>query len=79
MGNSSSTTLVDPFICVGIAILVIVTCVINTYIYAYWQHPDDPVETRVEIPEHDKKKQSCLRSVLQSTSPRHKQLVEDVF
>lgn len=37
----SSSIVVDPFICVGIAILVIVTMVVNVYIYAYWQHPDD--------------------------------------
>lgn len=32
---------VDPFICVGIVVFIIVLIIINTYIYVYWQHPDD--------------------------------------
>ncbi len=37
----SSSADVDPFICVGIALLVIVALVVNVYVYVYWQHPDD--------------------------------------
>jgi LMBR1 domain-containing protein 1 len=32
---------VDPFLVVGLTILMFVMLVINVYILVYWQHPDD--------------------------------------
>ena len=36
-------TKVDPFLCVGMAILIAVLLVINVYMLVMWQHPDDKV------------------------------------
>jgi hypothetical protein len=36
-------TTVDPFLCVGMAILLAVLLVINVYMLVMWQHPDDKV------------------------------------
>lgn len=40
---SSST--VDPFLAVGIALLMFVMLIINVYILVYWQHPEDKNES----------------------------------
>jgi hypothetical protein len=34
---------VDPFLCVGMAILLAILLVINVYMLVMWQHPDDKV------------------------------------
>lgn len=31
---------VDPFICVGMALMLLLLLVINIYVFAYWSHPD---------------------------------------
>lgn len=36
---------VDPFLAVGIAILMFVMLIINVYILVYWQHPEDKNES----------------------------------
>ena len=33
--------IVDPLICVGIALLLFVLLITNVYTFAYWAHPDD--------------------------------------
>lgn len=35
----------DPMLIVGLVILMIVMLVINVYILAYWQHPEDKNES----------------------------------
>jgi len=36
-------TAVDPFLCVGMAILLAILLVVNVYMLVMWQHPDDKV------------------------------------
>lgn len=38
---------VDPFLCVGLGILLFVLLIINVYTLAYWVHPDDSNESYV--------------------------------
>lgn len=52
MGNSASSysahignAIVDPFLIVGMAVLLIILLVINIYTLAYWVHPDDKNES----------------------------------
>ena len=40
---------VDPFLCVGMAILLAVLLVINVYLLVMWQHPDDKVIINLSI------------------------------
>lgn len=35
----------DPFLAVGLAILMFLMLIINVYIYVYWQHPEDKNES----------------------------------
>jgi hypothetical protein len=42
-------TTVDPFLCVGMAILLAVLLVINVYMLIMWQHPDDKVKYIIKI------------------------------
>lgn len=42
---TSATANVDPFLVVGFALLMLVMLVINVYILAYWQHPEDKGES----------------------------------
>jgi len=42
-------TTVDPFLCVGMAILLAVLLVINVYMLVMWQHPEDKVNQIIII------------------------------
>lgn len=46
-----STTLqapdVDPFLCLGLALLLVILLVINVYTFSYYSHPDDRNESYI--------------------------------
>lgn len=43
--TSSTSADAEPFLVVGFAVLMIITLIINIYILAYWQHPEDKGES----------------------------------
>lgn len=36
-----ATTTLDPFLVVGLILLMILALVVNIYVLVYWQHPED--------------------------------------
>jgi LMBR1 domain-containing protein 1 len=39
------TTTPDPFLVLGLVILMVIMLIVNVYILAYWQHPEDKNES----------------------------------
>jgi hypothetical protein len=42
---SSQSSAGDPFLAIGLAILMFLMLIINIYTLVYWQHPDDKNES----------------------------------
>jgi uncharacterized membrane protein len=36
---------VDPLLCVGVVVFLVILFVVNIYTFAYWSHPDDKNES----------------------------------
>lgn len=37
----------DPFLVIGLALLMFIMLVINVYVLVYWQHPEDRNESKM--------------------------------